>query len=612
MSEELRRLNGTLLEQRFPGLLEKLDGPSEGGSPQLRVEMSPKSLPSLRADGLWVHSRFDPAKEAEKLAELAAGDGPLVAFGFGLGYAVEAAAKANADRAIIVVEKEPSVLRLALETRDLRAILTRERLAFVVGGAVGGLPDDVLAALDSFGGRPSVLSNRPLRSIGSDWYDKAERAVQEWASKDSVNSATLKRFGSRWVRNLVSNLDAIIDLPGIAALTDCCRGFPALLVAAGPSLDEALPNLGEISKRCVVITVDTALRAVLETGVDPDFVVVVDPQYWNARHLDRCPAPRSALITESAVYPSVLRAPFSRRFLCSSLFPLGRFVEDAVDPKGELGAGGSVSTSAWDFARIIGARPLWVAGLDLSFPGLKTHFKGALFEERTHAEALKTNSGELRSFKALRDGFPFYAEAARDGAVLTDKRLSLYAAWFSRRFRFFPEAAPFSLSERGLRIDGMDIRPVGQLKELPERRAEIDARLASVFSSIDRRFLKNDERRRREKAFSQRLGVLKGALDELEAFSTSAAETSRAALRVRGGVEKTLETLDRVNERIAGSKAKEVAGFLFPPAETLEKEISADPSDPLARHLDFSRLLYEKLAESARFHRNLLEKMKKE
>ena len=98
-------------------------------------------------------------------------------------------------------------------------------------------------------------------------------------------------------------------------------------------------NLAEIKKRCLLICVDTALRACLRVGVQPDFIVLVDPQYWNIRHLDNCAAPDSVLITELAAYPAVFRFRCREIVLCSSLYPVGAYFERICGTKGALGAG---------------------------------------------------------------------------------------------------------------------------------------------------------------------------------------------------------------------------------------------------------------------------------
>ncbi len=606
---EIHDKNASLLRERFPGLIERIEREAAAGSDEYPLELASGSRgeASLLAAGRWVHSQVAPRREAERMAAGSSGGGPLVVLGFGLGYAAEAAAAAYPGRPLIVAEKDPRVLRLAFSSRDLSALLSRGGLAFLVSGD----PADLPAALDrigSIGGEPAILANRTLRDLNRAWYDEAEAAVRSWAARDEINAATLKRFGARWVRNLARNLETVRDVPGVARLEGRFAGFPALLMAAGPSLDEILPHLPEIAERCLVVAVDTSLRAALGAGVDPDFAVVVDPQYWNARHLDRCPAPRTALVAESAVYPSVFSSPFERSFLCASLFPLGRFVEAGVDPKGGLGAGGSVATSAWDFVRVLGCGPIWAAGLDLSYPGLKTHFKGALFEERTHAEARRTDTGELRSFRALRDGRPFPAPAADGGAVLTDKRLSLYASWFESRFRRYPEAAPRSLSPKGLRIGGLRGDALERLLSLPVRRGEIDDRLGAAYGEIDRDW--NAGAAERTEAFGRRVAELTAGLEALAGIAEKAAETAREAQGAKEATEKSaaLDALDEANRLIATSAVKDVAGFLFPRIGDLEAELPPGEADPLGRHLRLSRLLYERLAKTAGFNAGLLKK----
>jgi hypothetical protein len=553
----------------------------------------------------------------------------MVVLGFGLGYAAEAAALRFPGRPLIIADPRPELLRKALETRDLGRILNHPRTAFVIGGSADALIDTLRLFDRRDGGEggssrqgvPEIIRNRALIQIDESWYAEAERHLKTWVSRDEVNQATLRRFGKRWVRNLAANREAIRDLPGTARLANCLRGtgepFPVFLAAAGPSLDRLEPFLGAIAERCVIVAVDTSLRFLLKGGIDPDFAVVVDPQYWNARHLDRAPAKRTTLIAESAVYPPVLRHPFKRAFLCGSLFPLGRFIEDRLDPKGALGAGGSVATTAWDFARVLGASSIWIAGLDLAFPDLKTHFKGALFEERALAESLRLNPAETWSVRALRDGRPFHAPSAAGGKVLTDRRLSLYAAWFENRFRQFPGVSNYRLSAEGIALSGLSSSSPQDLLALPIRRGEINRTLEEVFAGIDRDFYRPEAVKSREDQYRAAMESLLGGLKSIRALAEDAAKAAEGAHgkpealslgpgsgSLRG--EQLLKKLDEVNRAIENSEIKDVAGFLFPPVEDLEQP-PGPGENPLKRHLDFSARFYRALAEAAEYNLRKLE-----
>ncbi|MDR1862515.1 MAG: DUF115 domain-containing protein [Treponema sp.] len=619
--------NASVLGRNYPGLAEELAKEDEAGelAPEdLKTENAATGEPVLVVRGIHVHSPRDPVREAKRLAEAALGvcspeasaaGQVLVVMGFGLGYAAEAAASAAPGRPVIIVERRRELLRKALEIRDLGDFLSQNRLVFVLGGS-GDAVSGALALFEKPGEKtvPLIIRNRALAGLDGDWYGAVEKRIQTWLSKDNVNRATLKRFGKRWVRNLSRNLESIRDLPGVGRLENILKGpaIPVFLAAAGPSLDETGPFLAEIAGRCLVVAVDTSLRFLIHRGVDPDFVVSVDPQYWNFRHLDRLPAPNTRLVAESAVYPPCLRHRFKGRLLCGSLFPLGRFIEERVDPKGELGAGGSVATTAWDFARVLGAPAVWIAGLDLSFPDLKTHFSGALFEDRSLAESARFKPGETWGFRSLRDGQPFWAKSPDGGEVLTDKRLSLYAAWFENRFRRFPKPANYGLSAKGLAIGGLKTATIDELLALPERREEINSLLEEVFAKIEGEFERPEQKKARSEAYDTALAALLEGLKEIKTLARDAAETAETALRRHARLkpreqERVLQKLDAANKAVSASAVKDVAGFLFPDPDELEKSVKTPPRESFAYHLEFSARFYRALAEAAGYNLSTLE-----
>ena len=619
-SNSAAETNFRILAARYPGLAEKIlrEAQEDPAAEALRIEAAQSGDPTLTLRGVHVHSPRDPVREARRLAETAGGDGPAVILGFGLGYAAEALAAAAPDRPLVVVERHPAILKAALETRDLGAFLTRHPALFVIGNA----PEAVIAALRLLeerpragaqgGGKCALVRNRALMGLDPEWYAALEQRIYGWSSREDVNTATLRRFGKRWVRNLAANRGAVRDLPGVSELFARLSPlpFPVLLAAGGPSLDSVAPLLPDLAQRALVVAVDTSQRLFLERGVDPDFTVAVDPQYWNARHLDRSPAPNTCLIAESAVWPSVLREPFARAFLCASLFPLGRFIEERIDPKGSLGAGGSVATTAWDFARSLlpAGGDLWIAGLDLSFPGLKTHFRGALFETRSHSESRRFLPAETLSVRSLRDGLPFRFPSAGGGQVLTDRRLSLYASWFENQARLYPDLHSRSLSPEGLAMDRFPLSPVEELLALPPRRAEIRALLSEAFSGIDRDFNTPAAREERSARHRSASGALLQGLENLRTLAVESANLAAAAdpQDRQADRDRVLKRLDDVNRLIMESEVKDVAGFLFPPLTELEASPASPGADPYGQYLDLSAKFYRSLAETTEYHLRIL------
>jgi len=539
--------NKEILLNQYPGLWEEINSKSEDNElKDIIVETAQTGDPLLRINGMYIHSPRDPLREGQRLAQ-AAGNSEkcsIVILGFGLGYAAQAAAELK--RPVIVVEKHKNLLLKALELRDFSEFLGKNRIIFIIGGSgeaitsALSIANEIVSDGDTSAKKtaPYIINNKALTNFDEQWYKQIEEKIRSWTARDNVNTATHRRFGRRWVRNFSRNISAVRDYPGISSLSNLAaaqaetqsfplaaaeaanRPLPAFLAAAGPSLDKIKPLLRDIYERCVIVAVDTNLRFFIKNGIQPDFVLVVDPQFWNSRHLDRCVREKdnlqTALIAESAVYPPVLRLPFKHKFLCGSMFPLGMFIEKRVDSKTRLGAGGSVASTAWDFARFLGAQEIWIAGLDLSFPDLKTHFRGARFEEISNSSSHRFNPAEKWVVRALRDGFPFKAPSVSGGQVTTDRRLSLYAAWFEAQFARNKHIQNYTLFHEGLAIKGLRAADSQKFLSLPKRREEIDRRIQLMFSEIEKKFNSPEEKRGREERYKNAVNSLTHGLESIK------------------------------------------------------------------------------------------------
>ena len=253
----------------------------------LEVLQTPAGYPTAKLQGTYLHSRYDPMKEARRSVGTISAPSAAIALGFGLGYSTEAFCDRHPDKPVVVIEEIPARFRQALASRDLRGLLTRTQISWCVGesveaavGRIESLPLQNLAILRLPG---------PRGARGSTYYRQIETMLASVFDRRKVNINTLRRFGDLWVRNLLSNVGLFISNPGIRAGEKRFTGVPAVVLAAGPSLEELLPYLEEIRQRCLIVAVDTSYRFCKYQRVEPDFLVTVDPQYWNSRHLTGFP-----------------------------------------------------------------------------------------------------------------------------------------------------------------------------------------------------------------------------------------------------------------------------------------------------------------------------------
>ncbi len=589
-------------------------------TPELSALVVPakSGAPTLRVNGVFIHSAYDPDKEADRIVsgEAFRNSDTLVFAGLGLGYMPAAAARLYAGKYIAVVEPDTDMFLLAMETADLSVLLRHERLAFFLDAP----EQTVISFLNGQGIGSCHIHSIPFpEGPESAYLASLETLIQRNRQKDDINTHTLEKFGRLWLKNMVRNLDSMYSCGGIKQYEQKAAetGIPACVLAAGPSLDRILPFLKEIKKRFLLICVDTALRACLSAGVQPDIIVLVDPQYWNARHIEGLSSPQSILVTESATWPSVFRFPCRQIVLCASLFPLGKLLEKKAGiVRGELGAGGSVATTAWDFARAAGCPVICMAGLDLAFPGKKTHFKGSTFENRAHLLSGRLHPAETDNCAALYSASSYTGYDYTGAPVLTDRRMALYAWWFESKCAAFPQNRTKTLSPEGLRIPGVETADIQTVLSYPERREDIEAFLGEKTRSLPPEAGKKERFVRAVREITEELEITEKNAKKAERLCAEASRLSRPAAYPHG-TEKRLRSihaeLDSLDTRIRSGGTAELVSLIFPGQKTLreqmKRETGYDGKEQSAEAVfTEARFIYGQIAAAAAEHADALKK----
>ncbi len=596
------RNNLTALRRAFPGFESTIENRYSPPG-ELDVLPTPTGYPTAKLNGKYLHSPRDPMREARRAVqeEEMSRSRLCVFLGFGLGYHLQAYLEENEERTAVLVEKEPGLFLEALQHRDMSQLFSSGRITLLLDTPPRSVPPILSQSGQS---RISVFDITGRSGRCRDYYSRVRETVIDHRSRGEVNISTLSRFGKLWVRNLAHNLPLMPRAEDAGKLQGLFTGMPVLVVAAGPSLDELLPLLPHLAKRMPVIAVDTSLRALRRAGIDPDILTVVDPQYWNTRHLDRLDLRSTVLVSESSTHPLVFRRPLGRIFFGGSIFPLGQFLETKHGTRFKLGAGGSVATTAWDVARILGASEVYMAGLDLGFPNSRTHYSGSYFEERLHRHSTRLYPHETAIFSYLQGGAPFRAPNNSGGTTLTDKRLVVYTKWFEEQLSY-PAAPPtYNLSLRGIAIDGMEACPAEHLLDQPLRRETIAARVAALPRDTEELIAL------RSKELSERVTQLIEGLERISRLARKGEHHTRRLIRLtehegrsdeRAGKERAalVAELEQIDKELSASGEKEVAGFLLKGfVEALPNSADAGAEE----WLSLSEQLYRQLAEAADYH----------
>lgn len=569
-----------------------------------RIELARSGDPTLYIGGKAVHSKFNPVKEAERAAELIpSGTGIVVLAGLGLGYVAEAIVRQKKGRFLVIAEADEAALQKVNQVRDVRPLLQHPEVSLILGGA----PEDIRYTLKGgpVGASIYFLPWRAAMAKSREWYRKLECIVKDTAQRRKVNAHTLERFGNLWIRNLAANCSILPDAISVEDVKDCFFDVPALVLAGGPSLDDVLPHLEPLSRRFLLIAVDTALPAVLRCGIVPDIVAAVDPQYWNIRHFDYCEirGTQPLILAESATHPGIFQRLRGRVIMMRSNFPLGSILEDAVGLRGNLKAGGSVSTAAWDFARHLACKPMLIAGLDMGFPGKRTHYKGSLSHVRPHLLSKRLQPAQDMMFHALMDMQPHMVSNMAGLPILTDQRMDVYHAWFSESVENLKEQIPGVLGTKGRFIRGMKVFTVQELLAYPECRESINVHLEHI-----RALPASPNAGENMEAVLRQLTEALIRLRELAVRGMDAALKARENSFSRDFQEEQISVMADIDKAILGGDGLETISFLMQPIileiTTLNSASQADP-------LEMSQRIYTQMAQSASYHLRYLSQVER-
>ena len=438
--------------------------------------------------------------------------------------------------------------------------------------------------------------------IGKDYKIRLNVKFQT-RMKRCVYANTLEKFSRLWLSNSCKNLDYIEKLDGVNKFLNTANGIPFVIIAAGPSLEKILPHLNKIKDRAITVCVDTSLHSCLEFNVEPDFIILADPQYYCSLHLEFLKSPESILVTEIAVYPSVFRFQCKEIILFSSMFPIGNFFEKNTQEKGLLAAGGSVTTTAWDFARMCGASEIYLAGMDLGFPNKETHIRGSKFEEKIHCESFRIKTSETKNIETLFSAAPFYAKDYNGNEILTDKKMQLFSWWFEKNCTnaVSQGVKTFSLTPESLAINGIE---KFNLEEFLLKPAIKDKR--KIFFENAQ---KNKKKLSNSKgiSFEQQKNQFGENLKILESLAKRGINLCNKALCSPLSIPEVFGKLNEIDQKISSSSAKNAAALVFPTQrqlDSLSEKISNDSeAEKKLYSIRYSNLIYTELLKSINLYK---------
>ncbi|MDA8162348.1 MAG: DUF115 domain-containing protein [Desulfobacteraceae bacterium] len=393
------------------------------------------------------NTRRDAAIHLETIPPDSAGVAVFIGMGLGYGPIIVLKERPNLCAALII---EPSIdmFMTAMKHVDLTSILESSRVHLQVGGLD-------LALLERQTGREvAIMDTHILLHVPSflwqkDLYEKTRNDAFMLLNKLNTMGSTTNYCGDIFIKNRLEALSLISSVHNTDILYNRFPGRPALLVAAGPSLDLSLPLIKKAQGKCIIIAVDSALNAIIKAGITPDFVTSLDMEDPNfekvAAFLDQ-KWPFSLVTTVKCTPLIAKRFPAKHTFFAFNMDTSHIWLINLLKIKHFFPPMLSVAHISIGLALLMGADPILLVGQDLAYTSTGSdHAADAVFHE----------------IGLPKDKEIFYTKGIDGAEIPTDRGLLSLKKQFEdiiggskRRF--------INVSARGAHIEGTEVMSLEQ------------------------------------------------------------------------------------------------------------------------------------------------------
>ncbi len=452
-----------------------------GADASLVVEATPRgSVTACRIgeDGkrLYLHSRHDPAGEAERLC--ASGDEResmcAVLCGMGLGYHVRPLLEEMGSAGIVIVsEPNLATLRAALEHADFSEAIAGGRLIFITTTDKQEIHEKLtpLSALLMLGTR--LVVPPAGRTVDAAFHAACRQNILDFAAFSKMSLVTLIANSRVTCENIAGNLPAYLATPTLDVLQGKFAGHAAIVVSAGPSLAKNIDLLKRAAGRAVIIAVQTTLKPLLARGIRPDFVTTLDFSDLSRRFFEGVEDFGDAvMVAEPKAAFAVVdtfrggTGPAARRVIFLNNEFAQRCVGAELAGRSGLAAGSTVAHLSFYLAEHLGCDPIVFVGQDLGFSGSVYYTPGVTIHDAWRPELGRFCSLEQKEWERIVRHRPILRRTTdvAGRAIYTDEQMFTYLEQFERDFAA-SRARVIDATEGGVRKAGTTAMALAEVIE---------------------------------------------------------------------------------------------------------------------------------------------------
>lgn len=472
----------------------------------------------------FANSQYDVFDELEETFQFVNKDCEvLIIFGIGNGEIIRYI-KANFRnlKAIFIVEPFLDVFKRYVENNNFKEVFSKMGIVTFIINTNENDASKIIVEVFTNNKYASleVVCLSSYFALLENYYEVLKERVLRGFRSVLMQLVTVNESRYMWLRNTLHNFRFFhTNQEDVAPLI---KGKPAVIVAAGPSLNKHLHLLEELRKKAIIIGAGSAIKILNSSGIEPHFRMAIDGNndesiydetfYSNSKNIP--------LLYGSQVYDGILpKYEGEKIFMMLPTDLLGQYIYNKIEiPYEFVRSGASVVHSAFSFLCKAGCNPIIFIGQDMCF-----------YENELYAKGISSIDQSNFNEKGWISQKDIYGNS-----VYTVRNYLQIKYDYEAILKEYPNGKFINATEGGLGIEGTIIKPLKKVME-EDLGEDLDIDFNSELSKIS---LYNKEK------FQKILGVLEDANIEIDKILEINSERLKCLKKLKDDLEKNKKKIN--------------------------------------------------------------------
>ena len=332
------------------------------------------------------YSVYNPQRDIDFFCsnEKIKNSGYICIAGIGNGYHLKQLSENFPDKFILAFEINKTSIDYLLTTNDFSFCKNKNILLTT-------LEDLENKIIETY--TPSIYDNfyftniKPWMDYHQEYFKIIEKKINKAISIISSDFSVQTHFGKVWMHNILENTKFLLkNKTQNVFIIDNSK--TAVVIGAGPSLDNSLNFLNENKEKLFIISTDTSYPALIKNKIIPQVVVSIDAQIYSREHfigINKEISKDTIFLLDICANSSIVKKIHHDNILFfTNGHPLANYIEEKSKSKFlRLNSGrGTVTSVACDFATKCNFENIILLGTDFSFYKNKPYTKTTYLEKQ--------------------------------------------------------------------------------------------------------------------------------------------------------------------------------------------------------------------------------------